>query len=581
MKWPGQAAVEVALVTIAKQKWSGTFTLNGKTVPQITAYLDESEDIGNPYVLEANADKSFVGSYVLGKGFVLEPDEARRITDADPRYHDVIFPYLNGDDLNNNPDQSPSRYVINFFDWPLRRYTESEWRALDEATRERMSRRIREGSFEPIAPPMHKHQVAADYPVCLDIVERLVKPERDKINRDVRRERWWHYGERAPGLYRAISRLQTVFAVPLTAKYLSFVPFEKHHVFTHALAVIADGSKAFLSQLTCSFSEVWAWKNSSTMGGSTLRYTPSDCFETFPFLPDLTAEQEAELERIGEQYHEHRRQLMLGIQLGLTKTYNLFHSQPLRPATPDELVLEDKPFEKLLGNQAAHLRKHLLRTPEATLSFSEAVAGIEQLRRLHVQMDTAVLNAYGWQDMALGHAFHEVDYLPENDRIRYTISPTARKEVLKRLLLLNHDLYAQEQAAKAAQTAANPKGRTAKIKSVPRASGPATPVGVAEPASPYASAATRTEQDLRILTTPLFAAAAQMEVREQSRVTLQSADGQTTLRLKPVKGAQKGQFDNNYQIIDLSGELAQALLGRREGQQIEFKGKVYQIKSVG
>lgn len=39
---------------------------------------------------------------------------------------------------------------------------------------------------------------------------------------------------------------------------------------------------------------------------------------------------------------------------------------------------------------------------------------------------------------------YEVDYLPENDRIRYTIHPDARKEVLKRLLLLNHERYEEE-----------------------------------------------------------------------------------------------------------------------------------------
>jgi len=44
----------------------------------------------------------------------------------------------------------------------------------------------------------------------------------------------------------------------------------------------------------------------------------------------------------------------------------------------------------------------------------------------------------------LGHGFHEVDYLPENDRVRFTISPAARKEVLKRLLLLNHERHAEE-----------------------------------------------------------------------------------------------------------------------------------------
>ena len=48
-------------------------------------------------------------------------------------------------------------------------------------------------------------------------------------------------------------------------------------------------------------------------------------------------------------------------------------------------------------------------------------------------------------DITLAHDFYEVEYLPENDRIRYTISPEARKEILKRLLKLNHEIYEQEQ----------------------------------------------------------------------------------------------------------------------------------------
>ena len=59
-------------------------------------------------------------------------------------------------------------------------------------------------------------------------------------------------------------------------------------------------------------------------------------------------------------------------------------------------------------------------------------------------MDETVLKAYGWEDIDLAHDFYEVDYLPENDRVRYTISPYARKEVIKRLLKLNHEIHEQE-----------------------------------------------------------------------------------------------------------------------------------------
>jgi hypothetical protein len=46
--------------------------------------------------------------------------------------------------------------------------------------------------------------------------------------------------------------------------------------------------------------------------------------------------------------------------------------------------------------------------------------------------------------VGLLHNFYEVDYLPENDRIRYTIHPDARKEILKRLLELNHKIHDEE-----------------------------------------------------------------------------------------------------------------------------------------
>ena len=104
--------------------------------------------------------RSFIGSYVLGMGFVLEPDEARRLDRQESRNKDVLFPYLNGEDLNSRPDQSPSRWVINFFDWPLDRDS---------------------------APEDYDGPVAADYPDCLAIVEEKVKPEINSTRRTTRR----------------------------------------------------------------------------------------------------------------------------------------------------------------------------------------------------------------------------------------------------------------------------------------------------------------------------------------------------------------------------------------------------------
>jgi len=142
----------------------------------------------------------------------------------------------------------------------------------------------------------------------------------------------------------------------------------------------------------------------------TERYTPTDCFKTFAFpqTPADAARQEAE--RLGESYHEHRRQTMLARQLGLTKTYNLFH----KPACGD--------------------------------------ADIVRLRELHAALERAILAWYGWtnpsagsgQAIDPGHDFHQ----NERGQTRYTISPTARRDILRRLLALNLEIAARE-AAKA------------------------------------------------------------------------------------------------------------------------------------
>ena len=407
MRWPGIAAVEVALVTITKQSWKGEFTLSGKQVKIITTYLDDAESLGNPFVLKYNEGKSFQGSIVLGKGFVLEPNEAKALIEKNPQNKNVLFPYLNGDDLNNNPDQSPSRWVINFFDW-----TEEK---------------------------------AKKYSDCYEIIEELVKPERQRWAKNgegneiigeyaLRKplpEKWWIYADKRPALYESIKNLPHVLVVAKTTKYGSYHFAPKDIIYTQDLTVFPYSDYFYFVVFSSTIMNEWVWKNSATMGSNTIRLNPSDCFETFPFPQNLNLKQE-QLETIGKVYDKYRKQLMLGMQLGLTKTYNLFHSNAI---TAQSINDKDK--------QVAALQNHLEKTPN-TISFNEAIQGILKLRELHMQMDEAVLDAYGWNDIYLSHDFYEVDYLPENDRIRYTIHPDARKEVLKRLLELNHKIHEEE-----------------------------------------------------------------------------------------------------------------------------------------
>ena len=75
-----------------------------------------------------------------------------------------------------------------------------------------------------------------------------------------------------------------------------------------------------------------------------LRYTPSDCFETFPFPNDWRTQ--PTLEAPGKAYYEFRAAVMLRSGEGLTKTYNRFHD-------PDEREPEILKLRELLNAERA------------------------------------------------------------------------------------------------------------------------------------------------------------------------------------------------------------------------------------
>lgn len=69
---------------------------------------------------------------------------------------------------------------------------------------------------------------------------------------------------------------------------------------------------------------------------------------------------------------------------------------------------------------------------------------IHDLRELHKRLSIETLAAYGWSDLSLDYGFYEVSYLPENDRVRFTMSEPARVELLRRLSELNRQRYEEE-----------------------------------------------------------------------------------------------------------------------------------------
>ena len=393
--WPGKAAVVTSRVHVQKGQWRGERSLRGRSASFISAFLSDREEWSLKR-LKANEGKVFIGSYVLGMGFALSPDEAQQMLDADPRNAEVIFPYLNGEDLNSDPEQKPSRWVVNFWDWPQER--------------------------------------AQEFRLPFQRVLELVKPQRDALNVSnsagrQRKKFWWLYGSDAKSLYHAIGRgcsffqhpqswdaghkLSRVLTVARVSKTLAFAFSDPATVFSDQLVVFAFETGSQFSVVQSNIHAAFAWQHSSKLKND-LRYSPTDAFETFPLsLANGT------LSDLGERFHQARIDVMQADRIGLTKLYNRFHTE------------------------------------------TERDPRIEGLRALQREMDTAVARAYGWDDLDLQHGFHEVPYLPENDRVRFTISESARVEVLRRLSELNRQRY-EEEVAQGLHGNTNPRTSTPK-----------------------------------------------------------------------------------------------------------------------
>ena len=342
----------------------------------------------------------------MGLGFTFDDTETegnansisdmRRLVELNPRNAERIFPYIGGDEVNNSPLQQPHRFVIDFFD-----------RSLEEAEK---------------------------WPDLMKIVKQKVKPERDLQKRAALRERWWQYAEKRPGMYNAIKSLPRILVTGQTAKYRTFVFLPTGLVFDQKLVVVTASAWGYFAVLQARIHEIWALFLGSTLEDRPV-YTPTDCFETFPFPTDF--EMLPTLERTGREHYEYRAALMVKNDQGLTETYNRFHD-------PEE------------------------RHPE-----------ILRLRELHSEMDRTVLDAYGWTDIQPRCEFL-LDYEDEEDEEnsrphrrkkpwRYRWPDEIRDETLARLLELNRVRAEEEQLSGAAaeansKSAANRKPRKGKKK---------------------------------------------------------------------------------------------------------------------
>lgn len=319
--------------------------------------IDSSLSDGNSMIRERerlaqNKGIACIGSYLQGLGFYIPRDEAIKILKVDPICAEVMKPLIRGDDIINTWDSNFPFYAINFGS-----RTEAEARRFTTAYK---------------------------------IAYEKVKPERESGKDKKLSEFWWKYKRPTLDLYATARKYDRVLAHGFVSKYVAFRFVKSDSIFAAPLVVFLSDSDGFFAVLQSALHKCWVENVSNK--GSTLRYTPTDCFENFPLPNSLD-----DLVEIGAEYNEKRDSIIASRQMGLTNIYNLFHD----------------PCEK-----------------------SE---DIETFRKIEAKLDNAVAAAYGWSDVQFDHCFRTT-----KQGVRLTISEISRKEIIQRLSTLNNKYFQDE-----------------------------------------------------------------------------------------------------------------------------------------
>ncbi|MCJ1708541.1 type IIL restriction-modification enzyme MmeI [Microbacterium sp. VKM Ac-2923] len=295
--WPAASAnLEYAAIwgTYARVSEAVPRDADDMPVARISTLLEaEGRTTGNPVRLPENSGIAFIGCYALGMGFVVEPEEAQEWIAADARNAEVLFPYLNGEDLNQRPDATASRWVIDFNDW-------SEDRARSfESPYERLVERVK-GE------------------------RQRKKPDGEYALRKPLPERWWQYAEKRPALRKAIAELSEVLVIARVSKTVMPLRVPTGQVFHEKVVVFATDSYPTQTILSSSLHQLWAIKYGTTLR-SDATYTPDLVFGSLP-RPESTVR----LTEVGVALDLERREIMNRRGVGATKLYGMVNDDTLR-----------------------------------------------------------------------------------------------------------------------------------------------------------------------------------------------------------------------------------------------------------
>ena len=198
-------------------------------------------------------------------------------------YTRVVRPYLVSEDIADDPQQHPRRWIIDFASM-----------SLEEAER---------------------------FPAALQLVRERVKPTRDKNSDRGFRELWWRFGRPRGEMRAALYGLRRYIAGTRVGKRPLFVWCENEWCPGDAVNVFGFEDDFYLGVLSSTAHTAWAWERSSTLKGD-LRYTPTTAFATFPWPEPVNEDLRAVLDDTVREMVQLRSHHCAEGGFGLTRLYN-------------------------------------------------------------------------------------------------------------------------------------------------------------------------------------------------------------------------------------------------------------------
>jgi hypothetical protein len=219
--------------------------LDGRAVDAINADLTAGVDVTRARRLHENQGIAFIGDQKSGP-FDIDDVTARQMLVApnpDGRSNaDVVRPWVNGDDITSRPS---SRWIIDF------------------------------GVDTPEVE-------AALYEAPFEYLRAHVQPARAGSGSELREPRWWLHVWPRPEMRRAIADQTRYLGTPILTKWRLFVWIGFEALADHQLVVFARDDDYTFGVLHSRVHEAWALATGTQLE-TRPRYTPTTCFETFPF----------------------------------------------------------------------------------------------------------------------------------------------------------------------------------------------------------------------------------------------------------------------------------------------------------